>query len=133
MDAGLKPRGAAEASPRRGPHSIWRAFGFSRAGLAQAFLSERAFRLELLLLAFGVPLAFVLADDVFRRAALIAALVFVLAVELLNTCMEKLCDRIDASPDPAIKAIKDMGSAAVFCALCACALLWSGALWARLA
>jgi diacylglycerol kinase (ATP) len=117
----------------RPPHSIFGAFRFSMAGLAHAFRSERAFRQELLLLACGFPLSFVAADGFFRRAVLVAALLMVLVVELLNTCVEKLCDRIDPSPDPAIKAIKDMGSAAVFCALCACALLWGGALWARFA
>ncbi len=129
MEQGFQPDCPAQSRP----NTIFRAFGFSLAGLAHAFRSERAFRQEVLLLAFGLPLSFVAADDFFRRAVLVAALLMVLAVELLNTGLEKLCDRINPSDDPVIKAIKDMGSAAVFCALLACALLWGGAIWERFA
>lgn len=127
MDSGLRPRNSAAG--RR--HSIVRAFGFSCAGLAHAFRSERAFRQETLLLVLGAPLSFVVSDDFLRRAVLVAALLVVLAVELLNTCVEKICDRMTPEPDSAVKAIKDMGSAAVFCSLFASALLWGGALVSR--
>jgi diacylglycerol kinase (ATP) len=55
---------------------------------------------------------------------LIGAVVFVLVVELLNTAIEKLADRVNLAIDPQIGRVKDMGSAAV-----GLALLLAGAAW----
>jgi diacylglycerol kinase (ATP) len=51
-------------------------------------------------------------------------LVFLLIVELLNTAIEKLSDRVTMDTEPAIKRIKDMGSAAVGVALAIAGLAW---------
>ena len=96
-------------------------------GIAHALRSERAFRLEAIVLILAVPLACALTNDLNRRALLIGALLVVMAVELLNTCAEKICDLVMPQRHPAVKAVKDMGSAAVFCALGACLLLWGAA------
>ena len=48
-----------------------------------------------------------------RRVELVAAVVLVLVVELLNTAIEKLADRLTTDHDPQIGRVKDMGSAAV--------------------
>ncbi len=114
------------------PH-LFRAFAASVAGLASAIKTENAFRLEVAVLVAAVPVSFVLTPDYFRRAELIASLLAVLAVELLNTSVEKLCDRTTPQIDPAIGIIKDLGSAAVFCALLMAGLLWIGAALARFA
>jgi diacylglycerol kinase (ATP) len=103
---------------------LWRATINSWHGLVAATQSEQAFREELVALAIGVPLAFVLTADVGKRFALIGTLVFILIVELLNTAIEKLSDRITLDHDPALKRIKDMGSAAIFLSL-----LLAGAVW----
>jgi diacylglycerol kinase (ATP) len=50
-----------------------------------------------------------------------------MAVELLNTAIEKLCDHVTPERHEQVRAIKDMGSAAVFCALALAALLWGAA------
>ena len=75
-------------------------------------------------MAIGIPLAFFLTADAGKRLALIGTLVFILIVELLNTAIEKLSDRISLDHDPAIKRVKDMGSAAIFLSL-----LLAGAVW----
>jgi diacylglycerol kinase (ATP) len=108
------------------PHLL-RAFLATCSGLAAAFRSERSFRTEIALLAVSLPAAFMLTPDPFRRAELIACLLAVLAVELLNTSVEKLCDRLVPQPDARIKIVKDMGSAAVFAALCMAGTIWIGA------
>lgn len=105
----------------------------SLSGLASAWRTERALRLEVAILVVAVPAACLLTPDWFRRAELIASLLAVLAVELLNTSVEKLCDRTVPQIDPVIKIVKDMGSAAVFCALCMVCVLWIGATLARFA
>ena len=107
-----------------GVKQLWRATINSWHGLVAATQSEQAFREELVALAIGVPLAFVLTADVGKRFALIGTLVFILIVELLNTAIEKLSDRITLDHDPALKRIKDMGSAAIFLSL-----LLAGAVW----
>ena len=107
-----------------GVKRLWRATINSWHGLVAATQSEKAFREELVALAIGVPLAFVLTADVGKRFALIGTLVFILIVELLNTAIEKLSDRITLDHDPALKRIKDMGSAAIFLSL-----LLTGAVW----
>jgi diacylglycerol kinase (ATP) len=93
-------------------------------GLIAVTRSEEAFRQELALLAIGVPLAFYLTPDTGERFALIGVLVFLLIVELLNTAIEKISDRITLDTEPAIKRIKDMGSAAVGLSLLAAGAVW---------
>ena len=51
-------------------------------------------------------------------------IVFILIVELLNTAIEKLSDRVTSKTDPAIKRVKDMGSAAVGLSLLAAGAVW---------
>ncbi len=103
---------------------IWRAAINSWNGLVAVSRSEAAFRQELALLIVGIPLAFFLTADVGKRFALIGVIVFTLIVELLNTAIEKLSDRITRDHDPAIKRIKDMGSAAVGLSLLATGAVW---------
>ena len=93
-------------------------------GLIAATRSEEAFRLELIALVLAVPVAFLLAEQAWKRLALIAVVAFVLVVELLNTAIEKLADRVNLAIDPQIGRVKDMGSAAVGLALLIAAMAW---------
>jgi diacylglycerol kinase (ATP) len=93
-------------------------------GLIVCAQSEAAFREELALFAVGVPLASFVTPDAGERFALIGALFFVLIIELLNTAIEKLADRVTRDSDPLIKRVKDMGSAAIFLALVAAGVTW---------
>lgn len=103
---------------------IWRATINSWNGLVAVTRSEAAFRQELGLLVIGIPLAFFLTADVAKRFVLIGAIVFLLIVELFNTAIEKLGDRVTRKNDPAIKRVKDMGSAAVGLSLLAAGAVW---------
>jgi len=93
-------------------------------GLIACTKSEAAFREELALLIVGIPLAFWLTHDTGERFALIGVLFFLLIVELLNTAIEKLADRVTRDTDPLIKRVKDMGSAAIFLSLVAAGVTW---------
>jgi diacylglycerol kinase (ATP) len=104
---------------------LWRATLSSIEGLRFAFRHEAAFRQELCLVAAGIPLSFVVAADGFTRALLIASLLLLLLVELVNTAFEKLCDHVTPEHNLAIKAVKDLGSAAVMLALVIAGLVWS--------
>jgi diacylglycerol kinase (ATP) len=110
---------------------LWRAFFNSRDGLAAAARSEAAVRLELWLLALGGPAACLVTPSWSWRAALWASLFFLLAVELLNTGLEKICDHVTPELHPHVKFIKDVGSAAVLAAAIGVALIWASAWLAR--
>jgi diacylglycerol kinase (ATP) len=99
-------------------------------GLLAAARSEEAFRQELVALVLAVPLAF-LAEETWKRLALVGVVVFVLVVELLNTAIEKLADRVNLAIDPQIGRVKDMGSAAVGLALLIAGITWLLALAER--
>ncbi len=101
-------------------------------GLIGAARSEEAFRQELIALVLAIPLAFLVADLAWKRLALIGVVVFVLVVELLNTAIEKLADRVNLAIDPQIGLVKDMGSAAVGMALLIAGAAWLLALAERL-
>jgi diacylglycerol kinase (ATP) len=100
-------------------------------GLIAATRSEEAFRQELVALVVAVPLAFLVSNEAWKRLALIGVVVFVLVVELLNTAIEKLADRVNLAVDPQIGRVKDMGSAAVGLALLIAAIAWLLALAER--
>ena len=93
-------------------------------GLRAAARSEQAFREELVALIVAVPAAFVIATDTWRRVVLIGVIVLLMIVELLNTAIEKLADRVTRDTDPLIKRVKDMGSAAIFLSLIAAGVTW---------
>jgi diacylglycerol kinase (ATP) len=103
---------------------FWRATINTRNGLAFAIRSEQAVREELAALALSLPLAWLIGATTMRRIELIAAVVLVLVVELLNTAIEKLSDRLTTEHDPQIGRVKDMGSAAVGVALLMAGLFW---------
>jgi len=103
---------------------LWRAVINSWNGVCFALRSEAAFRQELAVFVPAVPLAFFITENSWKRLALIGVLLLLLVVELLNTAIEKLSDRVNMAIDPQIGRVKDMGSAAV-----GLALLIAGAVW----
>lgn len=109
------------------------AFFNSLRGLNWAARHEAAVRQELILLAVGLPLAAWLAKSLWVFVGLIGALLVLLAVELLNTAIEKLADHITPEHHPQIGLVKDLGSAAVFALLALNGLVWGAALWQRFA
>ena len=111
---------------------LWRATINTRNGLAFAIRSEQAVREELIALALAVPFAWLIGATVMRRVELVATIAFVLVVELLNTAIEKLSDRLTTDHDPQIGRVKDMGSAAVGVALVMAGLFWLFAIAERI-
>jgi len=111
---------------------FWRATINTRNGLAFAIRSEQAVREELAALALSLPLAWLIGTTIMRCIELVAAVVLVLVVELLNTAIEKLSDRLTTEHDPQIGQVKDMGSAAVGVALVMAGLFWLFAIAERM-
>lgn len=106
---------------------LWRATINSWNGLAFAVRTERAFQQEVVVLVVAIPLAFVLTGSTVQRFMLIGSILFLMVVELLNTAVEKLADRVTREQDVEIGRVKDMGSAAVGISILLVAAVW---LWA---
>jgi diacylglycerol kinase (ATP) len=111
---------------------FWRATINSCNGLIFAVRSEQAIREELVALILSVPAAWLIGATVMRAVELVAAVVLVLTVELLNTAIEKLADRLTMEHDTKIKHVKDMGSAAVGVILIMAGIFWLFAIAERL-
>ena len=111
---------------------FWRATINTRNGLVFAIRSEQAVREELIALLLALPLAWLIGMTTMRRVELVASVALVLVVELLNTAIEKLADRLTTERDPQIGRVKDMGSAAVGVALVMAGLFWLFAIAERI-
>jgi diacylglycerol kinase (ATP) len=111
---------------------FWRATVNSRNGIVFALRSEQAIREEVAALVLSVPLAWLIGVTTMRSVELVASILLILIVELLNTAIEKLADRLTTDHDPQIGRVKDMGSAAVGVALALAGMLWLFALAERM-
>ena len=78
---------------------------------------ENSFILELVLGVFLIPYIFLSNIDLNYKIILSVLYFLLLAFEIMNTAVEKLCDRVTTDLDPEIKKIKDLSSAAVFIVL----------------
>ena len=107
---------------------IINATGYSWLGLKAAYKHESAFRQELWLAVVLVPLGLFLGEDWMDKAALVCSVLLVLVVELLNSGIEAVVDRIGDEPHTLSGRAKDMGSAAVLIALIITALVWTAVL-----
>ena len=101
------------------------AFVNSWRGLRWTARFEAAFREELVVLAFAIPTACLVTDGPWERLALIGAVLFGMIVELLNTAIEKLCDRVTTARDEQIGRVKDIGSAAVGLSILLALMIWT--------
>lgn len=104
---------------------IFRAMTCSRTGIATAFRNEAAFRQEVLLCAILLPLGLWLGHTNVERALLVGCLLLVLIIELLNTAVEVVVDRISADRHALSGLAKDLGSAAVSMAILLVVTVWA--------
>lgn len=108
----------------RGLRRIINAARWSMKGFRSTFKHEEAFRQELLLLIILAPLGYWLGNDGVERALLIGSVFIVLIVELLNTAVESVVDRIGHEHNKLSGRAKDQGSAAVFLSVVLVIVIW---------
>lgn len=101
------------------------AFGYSMKGLRAAFIHEAAFRQELLLCVLLLPLALWLGRSGIEQALLVGSLFLVLIVELANSAIEAIVDRVGSEMHELSGRAKDIGSAAVLLALLNLFVVWA--------
>ena len=107
-----------------GLRRIVNATRFSLAGLVAAWRNEAAFRQECVLAVSLVPVAFWLGQNAVERVLLIGSCWIVLIVELLNSGLEAIVDRVSTDRHELSGRAKDLGSAAVFVSLWLVVLVW---------
>ena len=116
-----------EKTPYKGPGNLsrlWNSTLYSWNGLKATFKAEPSFRLELLAAAILIPLTFFLPVNGIGRALMIASILLVLILELLNSAIEAIVDRISLEQHPLSKRAKDIGSAAVLLGLINVCVVW---------
>lgn len=109
----------------KGMARILAAFVNSMKGFRSTWASEEAFRQEVLLLALLGPLGFWIGDTGVERVLLVGSVLLVIIVELLNTGIEIVVDRISFERHELSGRAKDVGSAAVLVALTLAGLVWA--------
>jgi diacylglycerol kinase (ATP) len=97
---------------------------YSLQGLRACYRHEQAFRQELLLCVVMAPLGLRLGNSGVERALLVGSLLLVLIVELLNSSLEAVVDRVGVEHHELSGRAKDLGSAAVYMALVNVVVIW---------
>jgi diacylglycerol kinase (ATP) len=108
----------------RGLSRILSAARYSAKGLQSCWQHEAAFRQEVLAACILLPLGLWLGATGLEKALLCAAVLQVLIVEVLNSAIEAVVDRISTDQHPLSGRAKDLGSAAVLLSLLLAALVW---------
>jgi len=109
---------------KTGHKRIWNALLYSLDGFAAAFRHEHAFRQEVLLALVLVPIALAVPASGTGKAVMVASVLLVLMVELLNSAIEAVTDRVSLEDHVLAKRAKDMGSAAVMLSLINVPTVW---------
>ncbi len=103
---------------------LYKATGYSLAGLRSTFKYEQAFRLEIYLSFILIPLAIWLAATPIELALMIGSWVIVMIVELLNSAVEAVVDRVGMEMHELSGRAKDIGSAAVMLSVFLSLFIW---------
>ncbi|MFZ6817279.1 diacylglycerol kinase [Undibacterium sp. Ji22W] len=121
----------SEFKSKSGVKRIFSAFFYSLEGLQAAWRQEHAFRQELILVVIGTVIALSLPVSAFEKLMMIAVLVLMLIVELLNSAIEAVVDRVSLERHELSKNAKDFGSAAVLLTFLMAVATWTVILFDR--
>ncbi|AUU88764.1 diacylglycerol kinase [Enterobacteriaceae bacterium ENNIH3] len=108
---------------------IIKAAGYSWKGVRAAWINEAAFRQEGVAVVIAIIIAAFLDVDAITRVLLIGSVVLVMIVEILNSAIEAVVDRIGCEFHELSGRAKDMGSAAVLMAILLALFTWASLLW----
>ena len=122
---------ASDFKSKNGVKRIFSAFNYSMDGFKAAWQNEASFRQEMVVVVIGTVIALSLKISAFEKLMLVAVLVLVLVVELINSAIEAVVDRISLEPHPLSKNAKDLGSAAVALAIGIAMAAWGVVLFNR--
>ncbi|MEL7255802.1 MAG: diacylglycerol kinase [Pseudomonadota bacterium] len=115
--------------PLKGVARLVAAYRNSKAGFKDAWRDEEAFRFEVFAFLLSIPGAWFLAGSAFHWALLVGSVLFVVIVEVLNSAIENVVDRIGPERHENARKAKDMGSLAVLLACGLAGIVWLAAIW----
>ena len=121
----------SEFKSKSGLKRIFSAFLYSIDGLKSAWQHEHAFRQEIMVCTVGSIIALALKISAFEKLVLIGVLALILIVELINSSIEAVVDRVSLERHPLSKNAKDFGSAAVLLTCLLAAAAWCVVLYNR--
>lgn len=124
-------KAVSQFKSKSGVKRIFSAFFYSLEGLQAAWRQEHAFRQELILVVIGTIIAMSLSVSAFEKLMMIAVLVLMLIVELLNSAIEAVVDRVSLERHELSKNAKDFGSAAVLLTFLMAVATWAVILFDR--
>jgi diacylglycerol kinase (ATP) len=125
-----RTRSAIDDRPKlAGIRRLVLAFVNSWKGFAGAFRSEAAFRQEVALAIVLIPLGVWFGKTALEKALLVGAMILVLIVELLNTGIETVVDRIGLERHELSGLAKDVGSTAVLLSFVLLGVIWAAVLF----
>ena len=104
---------------------------YSWLGYKAGFKNEAAFRQELIFCAILSPIAIIYSESHIELALLLGSLFLVLIVELLNSGIEAIVDRVRDEQHELSGRTKDLGAAAVMTALINVTVIWGIIFWPR--
>ena len=107
-----------------GIKKLWSASAYSAKGLKACYQSEYAFRLEVWLAVFLIPLGYWLGENSVEQVLLITPIFLVLIVELVNSAIEAVVDRVGMEHHELSGFAKDTASAAVLISLIIFLVTW---------
>lgn len=117
------------ANQNKGFTRIIKAGSYSYQGIRAAWAHEAAFRQETVLTLIAIILAFSISISGLERILLISSVVLVVIVELINSAIEAVVDRIGTEHHELSGRAKDMGSAAVLITIILALFTWVTILW----
>lgn len=124
-------RPVSQFKDKRGLARLSSAFWNTMDGFKAAWQEEQAFRQEVIVVTMGTIVALLLPISGFQKLTLIGVLLFVLIIELINSAIEAVVDRISLERHPLSKNAKDYGSAAVALSILLAAAVWGVVLFNR--
>lgn len=110
---------------KSGLKRIFSAVFYSIDGFRAAWQNEHAFRQEVVFVVPGIVIALLLPLSGLQKIALIAVLLLVLIIELINSAIEAVVDRVSLDSNPLSKNAKDFGSAAVLLSILLAVATWA--------
>ncbi|SUC34305.1 Diacylglycerol kinase [Providencia rustigianii] len=119
------------ASETKGFTRVIKAAGYSLKGLKAAWVNEAAFRQEAVAAIIAIIIAFYLDVSQIEQILLIGSVVLVAIVELINSAIEAVVDRVGTEYHELSGRAKDIGSAAVFVTIGLALFIWATILWSR--
>jgi diacylglycerol kinase (ATP) len=100
------------------------AFFYSLAGFRAAWKNEESFRQEIIIGIFIIPAGLWLGMTGTQRALLISIYFLIPLVELINSAIEAIVDRVSTDQHELSGRAKDLGSAAVLVSICIAIIVW---------